>query len=329
MTFTLFNIPDSLNDIPGWLEDMILSNESEQFLTDLYAVSKPNESQTKLNDLIAANLKARVMREGIRHVIQPELARNLMKHPSALEVLIAEIALSGQDYWTSRLKIPNLKRISSFNGSDPMNEDDDDDISIEEPYRFPFVTESLANPAVVSIKPKSYRRLVTFALAASVLVIGSLLFFRSRSTEITPGKNIFQGTDIVKGNTPPKDPNVAWGWSKPDVFAVKMTAPGYLVHLSDTAYEWFKEKPANSNELRARLVSFRQGCDRLRDAKHESLKDQDRTWLIERCNQWSTSIDELIARVDKGDPFRQVSNDADKLVGRLVNTLQVRSNESS
>ena len=336
--FTLFSLPERLADYPAWLEEMLVGAQSQQFISDLYAVSKPDEHLTELSSIIG-DLKTRILKEGIQNSIPPAMARSLMQHPTALEELFTEIILTDEEYWVNLLQLPSVSIAKILSNLPEVpdeaylqkNDDSrsDEETASETCFRLPFVTEALANPAVVSLKPKSYRRLVTFALAASVLVIGSLLFFRSRSTEKTPGKNIFQGTDIVKGNTPPTDPNVAWGWSKPDVFAVKMTAPGYLVHLSDTAYEWFKEKPANSNELRARLVSFREGCDRLRDAKHESLKVEDRTWLIERCNQWSTSIDELIARVDKGDPFRQVSNDADKLVGRLVNTLQVRSNESS
>jgi hypothetical protein len=281
-------------------------------------------------------LQSRILKEGIKNAVPPAMARSLMQHPTALEELYTEIILTNEEYWVNLLQLPSVS-IADILGNLPKEaylRMDDDKVSNDETVsetHLPFAsaTERMPPSGVVSIKPSTYWRVASVAIAASVLIIGSLLFFRGRSTERLPGNDTIQATDIVKGNTPPADPNDAWGWSKPDVFAVKMTAPAYLAHLSDTSYEWFKRKPVSSNELRARLVSFRQGCDRLRDAKHESLEDEDRTWLIERCNQWSSSIDDLIARVDKGDPFRQVSDDADKLVGRLVNTLQVRSNESS
>ncbi len=117
-----------------------------------------------------------------------------------------------------------------------------------------------------------------------------------------------------------------WGWNEPGVFDVALAKPAYLDHLADKAHEWYDAKPTTAPQLAARMMEFRESCDKLIAAPHPQLAAADRAWLREKCVLWSGKIDASIAKLN-ADPTQvaAVRTEMDETVNKLMSALRERA----
>jgi hypothetical protein len=116
-----------------------------------------------------------------------------------------------------------------------------------------------------------------------------------------------------------------WGWNRVALFGANASPVKYLNDLAEAAGEWFDEVPFSSESLAKRLGAFRTGLSQLRLASHETLPDDERTWLKDQGKEWSTVIDAAISAVEEGKPVDEVRGKVDDAVSLIVRSLQDRA----
>ena len=125
--------------------------------------------------------------------------------------------------------------------------------------------------------------------------------------------------------------NSEWGWQSAQAMPESKSGSEYLQSLSQSGLEWFDQDRGSRDLLLARLEEFSAGCQRVIDAPHASLNDQDRDWLLEKCEAWKIQIDELASAAgnldsNTGPDHLKLKNAADDLASKVGLALSERAN---
>lgn len=160
-------------------------------------------------------------------------------------------------------------------------------------------TSFLPEPTTIRFPRRSL--LLSMLVAATVLLIGGLAWLLS----------------------PDSNPGDQWGWLAESSMPQNVDSSNYLLALADGSEAWFDKVPTDESEYLKRLDEFRAGCQRLIDAPHSVLSNEDRTWLVQKCQTWNAKLDEQKAAFASGDQTSfeeslQLTNEIAKAITKAI-----------
>lgn len=292
MSFLALDIPDRNADLPPWLERHLVGLKLADVVAGFEVCQPPMGPRPELDNALGEHAQT-VLAQGLAALPEEKL-RTLLRHPRLLLELQERVFRHGGQHWRNVPITPQHQKLV------------DDG--------FTACERSLARPAAQAESPQTLvggglparRTLWRQVLAVAALLLVAVLGWRQ-----------FQ--------TPAVGTAVAWGWSRPEAIDTRLSPPEYLDQLAAAASEWFNQRPERDVPLRRRLEEFRDGCDTLLAAPHTPLADDDRQWLIERCQAWRGKIDAHLAALDAGTDPLEVRQEADATVNALMKALRERA----
>lgn len=289
MNLAAFDLPEQTHELREWLATQLTGPDLSSIVAQLSAVHIDQDHNLTL-DTVCGEQWTNILRNGISELTQTQL-KSLLTHPYLLMDLQERLLLDGEEYWQTQFLKQN------------------DDSQIKQTKL--FIQESLAKPTLDlettqqanNFKKVSYRKVATLGLASAALIFVAI--FLNQGPEAAPG----------------------WGWNRPGALTADIPADQYLNQLADSANEWFKKSTDTKAALVTRLTQFRNGCETLIKAPHPQLSNEDRTWLIGRCQAWAGKLDGQIVALQKGADLKTADANADALINKLVKALQTRAEQ--
>lgn len=304
----LLDIPDDDAQLPGWIEQMLVSPEFGEIASQLQFLNQSASSQG--SSAIVAPTKS-LDDATLREIATDGLAsrdletcRQLLRHPQSLVDLNDLIFEHGSDYWMG--KIPQPGEEGQASQAEWLSQVRDQLFAgVAEPS---VARSANAGSAVASSGPT---RRMWLAIAASIAAVGLGVAFSP----------LFDAP-----------PQTAWGWMQEDALPANVSADKYLAATSDSVLQWFDRSNDTADELSANLQHLAAGCQKLIDAPHEPLSEVDRAWMLERCLAWQPAIHSLADSAAALSPddqraITEIRNDADDLVSRIANALKKRAQQ--
>ncbi|HBI42787.1 MAG TPA: hypothetical protein DDY78_08005 [Planctomycetales bacterium] len=303
MNLDALDMPDEPTQLAVWLEQKLAAPDLTALTDELSAFRKPSRGEApELRELLG-EWQELVMSDGLKQA-PPEVVRRLLLWPERLLDLQELVYQGGGRYWDRVLGL----------ASDPAEivRDSRQRLSaVLLPAARPTTPKEQA-PTVLPMRRLSSRRRLGWAMGLVAAAAALIAVLVSR---------YFQPAPIQ-----PMPAEVAWGWNKPGVLASADSAPAYLNQLAKAADEWFDAKPKDAAAVAKRLTEFRRGCTALLLAERRPLSEEDDKWLMEKCRQWASKIDQELAEVEAGQ-VEKGRDDADETVHRLAAALRKRAEE--
>lgn len=284
--FNAVEFPESLPEKRRWLEEQIVSSHFIDFVEQLdVAVHAAKELPTK----IAANQSLRSilgeqndwLEQGLQ-TLNAEQVHALLKSPAALLTLNEAVFEQGGPYWAKKIQ-------ASFDQA------------------FDAKPQSLVSPASASQATSASRASDRFgtvlAVAASVfLAVGLIWAF---STFIGNQQN-----QVAQG----------WGWERDDWFDRATDAEEYIDRLVAGAKAWHNKPVDDFAEYKARLTQLSDGCQKVIDAEHPLLSEEQKKALRELCIKWQGKF---IAQIEGVTPenFQEMKDQTDQIIDKAVTAL--------
>jgi len=289
MKLAAFDLPEETHELSDWLVTQITGPNLSSIVAQLSAVHADQDHDLTV-DAVCGEQWTSILQNGISELTQAQL-QQLLTHPYLLMELQERVLLEGEEYWQKQF----------------LNQSDDSQIKQTKLV----IQESLAKPAVdleptqpaEDYKKVSYRKIAALGFISAALVCVAV--FLNQGPVAAPG----------------------WGWNRPGALTADIPADQYLNGLADSANEWFKKPTDTKAALLTRLTQFRNGCETLIKAPHPQLSNEDRTWLIERCQAWAGKLDAQIVVLEKGADLKTADANADALINKLVKALQTRAKQ--
>lgn len=290
MTIHILEIPETAASRRDWLERHLIGPDLLELVAELKSMSDVDcDKNSHPLEQLFPHLPA-ALEQGLSALPDDEITY-LLSHPESLIELQEAIYFEGGRYW--------IRLIAASVQEDPQQ-------------AWPVIAgstisfDSIPVVAAPSVSMHLNRRTLTrtfFGLLATAAVVLVAFWFQP-STKTT----------------------VTWGWARPGALQLEGSPDEYLRHLASSAEEWFQDRPQTSLELAQRIQDFEAGCHRLLAAKHQHLDLDDRAWLLDRCQNWSTTFTTLrndLLTGSKGSKVVQLEMDA--AVVKLVTAIRQRA----
>lgn len=298
MNLVAMTIPDNPADLPGWLERHLTGLELSALVAELSAVHGANATQhPPLRDVLG-NQARNVAQRGLA-VLPTGTIRQLLRHPMLLLDLQAYVLEHGGAYW-DRLLDADTSLDASVRGGDTRLAD--------------YIAETIP-PAAIPLRTPWYRKPALVMVLTMAATIAAVVLIPWQSLWTPPGTQ-----EVVQSG---------WGWSKPGAIPEDVDAREYLNRLADGAHEWFNKTPDNAVALAERISEFRQGCSKLILAPHEPLSEDDREWLVEKCQAWAKNIDAHLTELESTGDVAVVRVKMDETVNQLINALRNQAEKAA
>lgn len=289
---SLFTFPENDEKISDWLEALLLSPDFGAAISQI-ADFKPEGLNDQTKSLSAEELD-KLSEIGLSQ-LSVEQCRWLLRNPKRLVELNEKVFEVGSPYWMGKLQgsasdAPILKEVSNS-----ISQFDSTAAATSQSQSKSDSTGS------VQLSRRSFFQTTTgklVALAASLMFIAVAI----------PAYKMFTDTG-----------NSQWGWQNVSL-AKQDSRELYFGKLDQSLAEWFDVSKGSKELLAKRLEQFSDGCDRLINAEHDSLSQSDQDWLLEKCEAWKVTIDELVASAKQANDDQQVArikNSADDLVTKI------------
>lgn len=303
------SVLDIADDPAPWLDQQVVGPDLDAIVAalDVVHAKRQLDPPPSLDDVLGEHA-SEVLQRGLASLPLGSL-RRLMHHPRVLLDLQERVLVEGSSYWQGLL---------------------DKNEALDEPSRATWpaiaalldasgVVVSPATPALdaatPAVRPPRVALIRTWAKMATIAasMLGFLYATTPFPSSAEPGR-----TKIMKVGRMP------WGWNARDFDTVEPD-PSYLNHLADDAEQWPNARPDEPVAFALRLGELRTGCSRLIVAPHDSLDQEDRTWLVEACRKWAAELDAAIGRLENKAAVAEVRADVDMLVQRLADDLRART----
>ncbi len=320
----LLDIPDDDGEITDWLEDLLVSRNFGETISQLAFLSGLDGLQKTDGDNLAdtAPVTEALKQTIVAHGISPlntDQRSVLLNNPVVLIELNQRIFETGSDYWMQRIASADagedqfLKQVAAvnFGDGDPSQRSSvateaaeaTDTTDLTNVTR--LESDSATRPTLGGL---TRRQLLTVAASILAVLCGAYLFQNAGSQNDQP-----------------------WGWQSASALPAGVSSDRYLQSIVDSAEQWFDRDSGSSRQLAANLQSLSAGCQRLIDAPHQPLSADQRTWLIEKCRLWKDDIDRLLINVQApgvdADKTTLLKNAADDLVSRIALAIKNRAEE--
>lgn len=286
MNLVAFDLPDKTKEIREWLETQLTGPNISHVAAQFSAVHKDQGQKRSLDD-VCGELWSKILRDGLAGLRPVQLAQ-LLTQPSLLLELQERLLLEGGEFWQQRFQ---------------HHKEEQENDRIKE-YLLDQIQK--VNTASVSVQRQTDYMKISFQKSVILGFISTALVLIA-----------------VFLNQQPAKPG--WGWDRPEVLIADIPADQYLNQLADSANEWFNKPTETKVELLTRLQQFRHGCETLIKAPHPQLSQEDRTWLIERCQAWAAKLDDQITALDHGADLKSADAAANALINKLIKALRKRA----
>jgi hypothetical protein len=287
MTGLIFDIPESADELPRWLDRHLVGPNLAGLIAELSAVQGA-QTAVPLSELLGDS-RTELLEHGLAR-LPPARLQRLLRQPTVLADLQELILLEGGPYWQRLAAECTDLNESVRHGEKRLR------LALEEATGLGRTRQPI------------YRRPWFVSLATAAVLLVSLGVWHW----LTPPKE-----------APPLREAV-WGWATSDALPTASNSGEYLRRLADGAGEWFKKRPDNALALARRITEFRQGCSVLLLAEHRPLNAADRAWLISHCHAWSATLDEQLASLERTRDVAAVRASVDELAVRIQKTLRSR-----
>lgn len=287
MSFLVLDIPDQDSELPAWLERELVGLHLADLIAGLEVFQGEPRHDMELDTALEGNLEA-VLEHGLGALTDQQV-RNLLQHPRLLAPLQERVLLEGGAHWE---RIPLSRPHEQLTADCWTSVCAAGSPRVARPDPVPR-----GNPA----EARRFPWAVTLSAAALLLV--AVFGWQQFSSRQPAG----------------------WGWNKPGALADAATAPDYLLQLAAGANDWFNKRPDTPEDLATRLTQFRKGCETLIAAPHRPLAPEDRAWLVERCQAWSSKLETHITALESGADVEEVRADADATINKLIEALKQRA----
>lgn len=290
MNLAAFDLPEETQELSEWLVSQLTGADLSSVVAQLSAVHADQDQDLKLETVCGDQWES-ILQNGFSELTQTQ-AQQLLTHPYLLLELQEHILLEGGEFWQKFF----------------LNQNDDSEITKNKlALQEQLHSQSLNLKTVqqtVDYKRNSFRKIAALGFVSAALIF--LAFFLNQQPAAPTG----------------------WGWNRPGALTADVPADQYLNQLADSANEWFKKPTETKAALITRLTQFRNGCETLIKAPHPQLSQEDRTWLVERCQAWAGKLDTQIVALEKGTTdLRTADATADALINKLVKALRTRAEQ--
>lgn len=321
LIFEMLDMPDEPRDRARWIEDRVVSHSLGDLIATIEGFQRLSDDDaadpsdvpvaTAFEDWIAQNGNA-IRNDGL--AMLPEAAIDeLTTRPQMLGELQVWTASQVDGYWNDRWNesstqfdpepvIGRFRRHLTDAQHRPIS--DASGSVVSSPTSNATLPVGSVNRNDAEAEPVSRRRDWSIALAvAATLLLG-----------------------LGVWSTFGRDAPVDWGFGRVGVLTAERPPADYLESLAEAVQEWFDERPEDAEALRTRLIELSEGCQRVLDAPHEQLADNDRDWLIRHCRRWKLRVDELRTDLAAGNVgFADGVESAEEIVDRLTAGLDARA----
>ena len=317
MTTLFLDMPEDRNNLPVWLERVLLSPDLPRLVTELKVIHGVPAQQLSLMDAMSGYSQT-VLESGLVSLPPPVLSR-LLRQPDLLPKLRDWVLESGGPYWDS---------IEAA-----------DDLSSSTQRIVEHVRKSMASKTLMADRRRSLTKgvLLFLAMAASVAIfvvwhryevnkISQILAKTYEDNEQLRLDNDLLNQRLAPVPVPPLAPG--WGFARREDLATLEGDHAKLTKLSGLALEWGKKQPQNSLELAKRLLEFRQGCSGLLLNPPPLTKPQ-QVWFAARCGDWASSIEQQLHALESGADFREALENANSLSVSIAKELTDRAKAPS
>ena len=289
MMLTAFDLPEETDELRAWLDDSLLQPELASVVAQLAAVHADEGNQQLTLEAILQEQRELVLQQGCRALSSLQI-QQLLTHPELLLELQEQLFLEGGAYWQERIAAQaNEEEVSR--GQDWLRQQIGETQS----------TGTQSIPTHPDYQSVSYRKIGIIGFVSAALILVAV--FLNQQPAPAPG----------------------WGWNRPGALTADVPAAVYLNQLADSAEEWFNKPTDTKAALEARLKQFRAGCETLIKAPHPQLSQEDRAWLVERCQAWAGKLDEQIVALNQGADLKSADEAADALINKLIKALRTRA----
>lgn len=311
MTLHTLTVPDDPAELPGWLEQQLMSPGFGEFLAELSAFFPVVSGIEPPCHLLDRWLTV-ALTEGLRP-IPPDVLTQWLRHPQLLTALQERIVLDGGPYWDTVAVGSDDLRDMLARGRQAL----DRVLAESAGPGGPVVVYGAGRKAGPGMARRGGARgyklwaVASTGIAAVLAVVVGLLVVREPDEP-----------PVLKSQ-------IAWGWAKPGGLAVDVrTAKDYLNELADNAEEWFLYQPAARSDLGARIAEFRTGCTRLIHSTYGPLSPADKEWLLEQCRAWAKALDGHQQALDGGADVLTVRAGVDETARAVAVALRERARQA-
>jgi len=317
MSYQFPDIPDSDEELAGWLSRKLVSAELGEFVAELRVVSDVNgTAQPSLNETLGSQ-RDEVLAVGLGALPQESL-RTLLRHPVLMLELQERVLTEGGEYWSKVLSENEMSGAMLQRGKSRLHE---------------FLDGEASASVIVPSQPLTQQRWFVAAVTAVAVLLLVLIYNKVtiREPDAPVHTSIIQLPVDNPITVPTENPIIdyseiappAWGWATANVLPTDGTGEEYFYVLADLAEEWFDERPGDSLGIAKRITEFRQGCSILMLSEHKPLMEADRKWLLRSCRRWADELDAHLADLeDQKKDMRRVRDEMDFTVEIFVDRLR-------
>jgi len=294
MKLVSINTPQSDRDLALWMEQTIVSEDFAQWLAELDAVRRVDNSKEEAPsyELLIADRFAQILDFGLIS-LSIEQMRLLLANPELLLELQRQIFMHESDYWTTLLSkqvvTPELERQRT-------------NIALHlGPQAVVLARKNRDGLQTASAKRFSLAKLISAVAAVVILsLVGYWAFSR-----------IQQGRAIA----------AQWNWQA-EIKAIPIHTPKeYFETLAEQAEGWFQVRAANMTQLKTRIAKLKSNLDSLTDPIQIPIQEADRKWLEQHSLVWQQRCDKILS----SDNFSAAVDDADAMCVQIIDELHRRS----
>ena len=335
----LLNIPIDSEQIAPWLEQQLTGMHLGLLVAELETVHGSSERKT-LAQICGAELD-QICESGLS-CLSSKAVTQLLINPNALLELQDAVFVDGSAYWQqlasageSGRRAKHLQKVAlekllpgGHSTWVPATEKTNPDHGSSPPVSIPASSKQAATTTSGSTAPVPVRTGIsrsTFATPVPAADVKAMSSGRRRVRWFL-GSGTIAALLLVMVLQWPSSPKPGWGFNTPDLLAFEGSEKQFLNHLADAANQWSSKQPADTVQLRERLVQFGNGCQKLIDTLDEplpQLSPETQTWLRDKCLAWKTTIDEHVAAIDNGTgSFPEIRAAADATISKLVKALR-------
>lgn len=289
MKLHVFKIPESREQLAGWIESNVMLGSFGEFIGQLQIIRESGPEDPSLGLTRVLGDEAQTMIEfGLDPCSQKQL-RQLLANPEALMELHQVVFASRYSYWFDEY---SNNAVESFDARSDLQK----------------IRHSIQHTQSIESSPS--RRKFGWLIATAMIAASLLLILFLMNPDDTESR-------------------VKWGWLADEAYQEYETPSDCFADLAKRGNEWFDETPSNADQFSVRLTDLMAGCDRLITNKQAVLSAEDQTWLVERCKNWASdfTVQQTELKTDHGN-FPEVLQQTNESVRKLVAALNEKSKSS-
>ena len=304
------DLPDDTGELANWLERQLVELDVQDLVGELQALSPRDPDWSVTMESVLGEFATQVAHQGFR-VLDLAHLQSFIRHPHVLLEIRDWLFDEGGEYWIELSEnAAHHKKASAALARAKQQVEDQNQLNLE------VVSDQDSQPVSATkpdVRPESNGRPIrqsslfgVLAVAATILIAVGIWHFGATTDQVAKGGG--------------------WGFDSADLMTQEATAAEYLLALSKAAEQWSNKTPTDSSALANRLAQFSAGCQKLIEAPHRQLSNEDADWLRTKCTDWQQKLDDIRVRLIAGDlTFENATTESNQAIDKLIDALSQRS----